>query len=203
MLLVALLGGLLGAGCPGPSDESDPHGPARAGMVERQIAARGVKDERVLQVMREVPRHLFVPPDQAAQAYDDHPLPIGSGQTISQPYVVAFMTEQLRLDGHGEGPGDRDRFGLPGRRPLPPRREGLLHRDPARAGGGGDGTAEGDRCDQRPDPHGRRLLRLARGGPVRRASSSRRPPRRSPSRSWRSWRRAGGWSSRSGASTRS
>ncbi len=68
-------------------------------MVERQIAARGVKDERVLRVMREVPRHLFVPADQASQAYDDHPLPIGSGQTISQPYVVAFMTEQLRLTG--------------------------------------------------------------------------------------------------------
>jgi protein-L-isoaspartate(D-aspartate) O-methyltransferase len=68
-------------------------------MVERDIAARGVTDERVLSVMREVPRHLFVPPDQAAQAYDDHPLPIGSGQTISQPYIVAFMTEQLRLTG--------------------------------------------------------------------------------------------------------
>ena len=99
MILVILLGGLLGTGCPGPSDESDPTARARAGMVERQIAARGVKEERVLQVMREVPRHLFVPPDQAAQAYADHPLPIGSGQTISQPYVVAFMSEQLRLAG--------------------------------------------------------------------------------------------------------
>lgn len=99
MLLVALLGGLLWTGCPGPADDPDPTARARAGMVERQIAARGVKDERVLQVMREVPRHLFVPPDQASQAYDDHPLPIGSGQTISQPYVVAFMTEQLRLTG--------------------------------------------------------------------------------------------------------
>jgi protein-L-isoaspartate(D-aspartate) O-methyltransferase len=68
-------------------------------MVEVQIAARGVKDSKVLDVMRQVPRHLFVPPGQAAQAYDDHPLPIGSGQTISQPYVVAFMTEQLRLTG--------------------------------------------------------------------------------------------------------
>lgn len=68
-------------------------------MVETQIAARGVKDERVLRVMREVPRHLFVPPELASQAYADHPLSIGSGQTISQPYVVAFMTEQLRLKG--------------------------------------------------------------------------------------------------------
>jgi protein-L-isoaspartate(D-aspartate) O-methyltransferase len=99
VLLVALLGGFLGTGCPGPTDDPDPTARARAGMVERQIAARGVKDERVLQVMREVPRHLFVPADQASEAYADHPLPIGSGQTISQPYVVAFMTEQLRLTG--------------------------------------------------------------------------------------------------------
>ena len=68
-------------------------------MVERQIVARGVRDERVLSVMRRVPRHLFVPAAEAAHAYDDRPLPIASGQTISQPYVVAFMTEQLRLTG--------------------------------------------------------------------------------------------------------
>ena len=97
--MVALLGGLLGTGCPGSTGGPDPTARARAGMVDRQIVARGVKDERVLAVLREVPRHLFVPPDQAAQAYDDHPLPIGSGQTISQPYVVAFMSEQLRLTG--------------------------------------------------------------------------------------------------------
>lgn len=91
--------GILGTACPGAEGDPDPTARARAAMVERQIAARGVRDARVLAVMREVPRHLFVPPDQAAQAYDDHPLPIGSGQTISQPYVVAFMTEQLRLTG--------------------------------------------------------------------------------------------------------
>jgi len=98
-IVVAFLGSLLGAGCPAPDGGADPTARARERMVERDIAGRGVKDERVLAVMREVPRHLFVPPDQAAQAYDDHPLPIGSGQTISQPYVVAFMTEQLRLTG--------------------------------------------------------------------------------------------------------
>lgn len=97
--MVALLGGLLGPGCPGAAGDDDPTARARARMVEVQIAARGVKDSKVLDVMRQVPRHLFVPPGQAAQAYDDHPLPIGSGQTISQPYVVAFMTEQLRLTG--------------------------------------------------------------------------------------------------------
>jgi protein-L-isoaspartate(D-aspartate) O-methyltransferase len=97
--VAAILGGLLGTGCPGAGDDPDPTAKVRAAMVDRQIVARGVGDARVLEVMREVPRHLFVPPDQASQAYDDHPLPIGSGQTISQPYVVAFMTEQLRLKG--------------------------------------------------------------------------------------------------------
>jgi len=71
----------------------------RNDMVELQIAARGIRDPRVLEAMRTVPRHLFVPPAEEASAYDDRPLPIGSGQTISQPYVVAFMAEQLRLTG--------------------------------------------------------------------------------------------------------
>ena len=68
----------------------------REAMVRDQIAARGVKDERVLRVMRELPRHLFVPPRWQAQAYTDKPLPIGEEQTISQPYIVALMTELLR-----------------------------------------------------------------------------------------------------------
>lgn len=66
-------------------------------MVERQIAARGVNDARVLGAMRRVPRHRFVDASLAASAYDDRPLPIGHGQTISQPYIVAYMTELLRL----------------------------------------------------------------------------------------------------------
>jgi protein-L-isoaspartate(D-aspartate) O-methyltransferase len=68
----------------------------RARMVERDIAARGVRDARVLQVMRKVPRHAFVPDSWRESAYADRPLPIGSGQTISQPYIVAFMTEAAR-----------------------------------------------------------------------------------------------------------
>jgi protein-L-isoaspartate(D-aspartate) O-methyltransferase len=72
---------------------------AREQMVESQIEARGVRDPRTLAAMRKVPRHLFVPPAQAGQAYADHPLPIGHGQTISQPYIVAFMTEALGLAG--------------------------------------------------------------------------------------------------------
>ena len=68
-------------------------------MVETQIAARGVTDERVLEAMRTVPRERFVPRGERGRAYLDGPLPIGSGQTISQPYVVAFMTEKLGLKG--------------------------------------------------------------------------------------------------------
>ena len=69
-------------------------------MVRRQIAARGISDPRVLAVMRDVPRERFVPPDYLGEAYADHPLPIGDGQTISQPYMVALMLECLRLRGH-------------------------------------------------------------------------------------------------------
>ena len=68
-------------------------------MVERQIVARGVKDTAVLRVMRQVPRHLFVPVSYAPQAYWDGPLAIGHGQMISQPYIVAFMAEALRMRG--------------------------------------------------------------------------------------------------------
>jgi len=71
---------------------------ARETMVVRQIVWRDVKDPNVLKAMRTVPRHAFVPAGQRAYAYEDHPLPIGEGQTISQPYIVAFMTEALGLD---------------------------------------------------------------------------------------------------------
>ncbi|WP_431280033.1 protein-L-isoaspartate(D-aspartate) O-methyltransferase [Leifsonia poae] len=66
-------------------------------MVERQLVPRGIVDQRVLDAMARVPRHLFVPPDAAAYAYDDHPLPIGDGQTISQPYIVALMLQEARI----------------------------------------------------------------------------------------------------------
>jgi protein-L-isoaspartate(D-aspartate) O-methyltransferase len=71
----------------------------RRSMVAEQIAARGVRDPRVLAAMRAVPRHRFVPDALAPLAYADRPLPIGHEQTISQPYVVAFMTEALALEG--------------------------------------------------------------------------------------------------------
>jgi protein-L-isoaspartate(D-aspartate) O-methyltransferase len=68
-------------------------------MVEYQIRRRGVKDRKVLRAMLKVPRHLFVPEQMKELAYGDEPLPIGEGQTISQPYIVAYMTEALRLRG--------------------------------------------------------------------------------------------------------
>lgn len=68
-------------------------------MVEMQIAARGVRDARVLAAMERVPRETFLPPEDAGRAYEDRAIPIGAGQTISQPYMVARMTEELRLSG--------------------------------------------------------------------------------------------------------
>ncbi len=68
-------------------------------MVKNQIEARGVDDPRVLEAMAAVPRHLFLEAAQAPAAYEDHPLPIGRGQTISQPYIVAFMAQALALSG--------------------------------------------------------------------------------------------------------
>lgn len=72
---------------------------ARRRMIEEQLVARGIADERVLEAMRRVPRHLFVPPALAAQAYSDFALPIGEKQTISQPYMVAAMSTALELRG--------------------------------------------------------------------------------------------------------
>jgi len=75
----------------------DPFISDRAAMVLEQIQARGIRDERVLEALRWIPRHRFVPQALWRQAYEDHPLPIGPGQTISQPYIVAAMAEVLEL----------------------------------------------------------------------------------------------------------
>ncbi len=72
---------------------------ARERMVKNQLAARGIADERVLQAMGRIPRHLFISEALAGEAYNDHPVPIGEKQTISQPYIVALMTEALELQG--------------------------------------------------------------------------------------------------------
>ncbi len=72
---------------------------SRQRMVEEQLVSRGIVDEATLLAMTEVPRHLFVDDAMASQAYGDHPLPISGGQTISQPYIVALMTQALKLSG--------------------------------------------------------------------------------------------------------
>ena len=109
-LALLLLSAAGASSCNGPAADarratppsSDPHAERRARMVETQIVARGVRDPEVLAAMRKVPRHLFVQPAQRDQAYEDHPLPIPGNQTISQPYIVAIMTELLDLQ-----PGER------------------------------------------------------------------------------------------------
>jgi protein-L-isoaspartate(D-aspartate) O-methyltransferase len=80
-------------------DEESKYIQERERMVSGQIARRGIRDERLLEVMRTIPRHLFTSPDHRNVAYTDGPLPIGQGQTISQPYIVALMTDLLNLTG--------------------------------------------------------------------------------------------------------
>jgi protein-L-isoaspartate(D-aspartate) O-methyltransferase len=89
-------------GPPDPVPSPDSYLPLRLAMVEETIVDRGVTNEDVLRAVRTVPRHRFVPQQYLEQAYADHPLPIGYGQTISQPYIVAWMTELLDLQ-----PGDQ------------------------------------------------------------------------------------------------
>ncbi|MBI2845224.1 MAG: protein-L-isoaspartate(D-aspartate) O-methyltransferase [Chloroflexi bacterium] len=103
ILSVFLLAGCAPAGrsTPAATPDDEAYAEEREAMVANQIAARGVSDELVLAAMRAVPRHEFVPDEYLGQAYDDHPLPIGFGQTISQPYIVALMTELLQIE-----PGD-------------------------------------------------------------------------------------------------
>ncbi len=82
-----------------PGYHPDDFARQREMMVRHQLRARGIRDAGLLDAMGSVPRHLFVPPEYADQAYADGPLPIGSGQTISQPFMVAWMTEMLALTG--------------------------------------------------------------------------------------------------------
>jgi len=98
-LFLALLS--LGAYCAADpaAQNDDGRALARRRMVEEQLSSRDIRDGRVLEAMRRVPRHLFVPPSLQPQAYEDYPLPIGGGQTISQPYIVALMTQCLEIEG--------------------------------------------------------------------------------------------------------
>jgi protein-L-isoaspartate(D-aspartate) O-methyltransferase len=99
---IPILAAIVAAGCgqkaPSPSDFAA----QRQQMVQQQLVPRGINDGRILAAMMKVPREEFVPPESRVASYEDGPLAIGYGQTISQPYIVAFMTEQLRPQ-----PGDR------------------------------------------------------------------------------------------------
>ncbi len=92
-----ILAAIAAAGCGQKPTPASNFAAKRQHMVTEQLKARGISDDRVLAAMNKVPREEFVPPDSRAGSYEDGPLPIGYGQTISQPYIVAFMTEQLRL----------------------------------------------------------------------------------------------------------
>ncbi|MGD8368827.1 MAG: protein-L-isoaspartate(D-aspartate) O-methyltransferase [Desulfobacterales bacterium] len=95
LLTAAMVAGAVPAGADEDQD-TEVFRRAREAMVARQIMARGITDPAVLSAMTQVRRHLFVPEPQRSSAYEDHPLPIGEGQTISQPYIVALMTELLK-----------------------------------------------------------------------------------------------------------
>ncbi len=104
-LAVAATAAAAGLACQPRQPAASPAGQAtgdrtteRTAMIETQLRARGIRNPRVLAAMAAVPRHRFVPAEVERQAYDDHPLPIGYGQTISQPYIVAFMSEALALE---------------------------------------------------------------------------------------------------------
>lgn len=96
VILVCLLGGMAFAGDPDPGRAPDPRAPERLQMVEGYLVSKGIRDPATLQAMRTVPRHEFVPPSLASAAYENRALPIALGQTISQPYIVAYQTEVIR-----------------------------------------------------------------------------------------------------------
>jgi protein-L-isoaspartate(D-aspartate) O-methyltransferase len=91
-----VLGAIVAAGCGQKTPPVSDFTSQRQRMVQQQLVTRGIKDARVLAAMAKVPREEFVPPESRAASYEDGPLPLGYAQTISQPYIVAFMTEQLR-----------------------------------------------------------------------------------------------------------
>ncbi len=107
---------------------------ARKRMVDVQIVSRGIHDEATINAFLSVPRHLFVEEALSNQAYNDYPLPIGEGQTISQPYIVALMIQSLGLTADRPCPRDRDGVGLPDRDPGRDRGGGLFRRADRRAG---------------------------------------------------------------------
>jgi protein-L-isoaspartate(D-aspartate) O-methyltransferase len=105
LALAASAAGVTSPACQAPAQQSSQHAgdrdAERRRMVDEQLLGRDITSPRVLEAMRKVPRHLFIPEPQRGRAYEDSPVPIGLGQTISQPYIVAFMTQALDLEpGH-------------------------------------------------------------------------------------------------------
>jgi protein-L-isoaspartate(D-aspartate) O-methyltransferase len=101
LLVVCMVAGLGGCGTPQKAGLSeDEFAAARERMVRNQLESRDIKDAKVLASMRKIPRHKFVPPEIVDSAYDDNALPLSLGQTVSQPYIVAFMTQALDLEGN-------------------------------------------------------------------------------------------------------
>jgi protein-L-isoaspartate(D-aspartate) O-methyltransferase len=98
LLLLTLIGCAVMSNGDAAAPQDETFAKRRAEMVETQIRNRGISDARVLDALRDVPRHRFVPDEHVDSAYSDYPLPIGHGQTISQPYIVGFMSEALRVD---------------------------------------------------------------------------------------------------------
>ena len=166
-------------------------GARRLRMVGDQIVARGLRDEAVLAAMRSVPRHLFVPVYLEDEAYGDTPLPIGYGQTISQPYMVALMTALLKVDvrskvlevGSGSGYQTAVLAEVAGR--------GVRRRAARASGGARAARARAPRLRQRAHGHRRRQPRLARAGPVRRHPRGRRHEGRARTSCWSSSRDGG------------
>ena len=146
----------------------DPYLQKRTAMVRDQIEREGVTDPRVLTAMRDVPRHLFVPSSFRAKAYDPYPLPIGEGQTISQPYIVGFMTQILRLKETDRvlevGTGSGYQAAVASRLAAEVYSVEILESLAARS----RRDALGNRVPQRGRPAGGRLLRLGGEGAVRR-----------------------------------
>ena len=153
-------------------------------MVSEQIEARGVRNPDVLRAMRATPRHLFVPESMRSMAYLDQPLPIGSGQTISQPYIVAVMTELLQPDkSHkvleiGTGSG----YQAAVLSPLVKQR--LHHRDRAGAGSRSAALLKKLGYDNVTVRQGDGYAGLAGGSAFRPHHPDRRPRKSSPRRSW-------------------
>ena len=170
---------------------------ARERMVEGQLVRRGVIDERVLAAFRRVPREAFVSAELAEYAYDDNPLPIGEGQTISQPYVVALMAEAAGIGPEEKvlevGAGSGYAAAILAELAM---EVVTIERHASLAEGARRALATARLLERNGGPR-RRVRAAFQNGPLTMRSSSQPARRLRPNRSRSSWQMAGGWSSRS------